>query len=338
MRKLRLLLFPFSIIYYVVTLLRNRLYNSDILSSKKYDLPIICVGNLSVGGTGKSPMTEYIIRLLVNDSNVATLSRGYGRHTKGYRDVSPSDPVRKVGDEPLQFAQKFKELSVAVCEDRQLGIETLLTKENKPDIILLDDAFQHRKVEAGFNVLLTAYGDLYCDDYLLPAGNLREPKSGAKRAQVIVVTKCPDTLTIDEEREIKNKLDLSVSQKLFFSKITYDAQVFSTKGGVQLNSLKTKKVTLVTGIANPSLFVQHIALQGVSFTHKQYKDHHNFSKNELEELEELECILTTEKDYVRLRPMLKKVKLFYLPIKIELIKDAALFDAMIYNCVREEKR
>ncbi len=337
MRKFRLLFFPIAGIYFLITLLRNKLYDANILSSKKYSFPIICVGNLSVGGTGKSPMTEYIIRLLLDTYKVATLSRGYGRSTSGYKDVMSSSVVTEVGDEPLQFAQKFKEVSVAVCENRQAGIETLLSKKEKPDLIILDDAFQHRKVKAGLNVLLTAYDDLYCNDYLLPAGGLREPRNGMRRAQVVVVTKCPVSLTTKEKQEIENRLRLNKNQKLFFSKIVYDHQVYSSKGGAQINSLKTKKVTLVTGIANPSPLVKYLSDKGLSFKHKTYKDHHNFSIKEIEELDQLECILTTEKDYVRLQPMLKKAALYYLPIKIEFINKKKCFDTIIVEFVSKFK-
>ncbi|WP_298329049.1 tetraacyldisaccharide 4'-kinase [uncultured Dokdonia sp.] len=333
MRKLRLLLFPVAGIYYLVTLTRNKLYDTGIFKSKKYDIPVICVGNLSVGGTGKSPMTEFVVRLLHHDYNVATLSRGYGRKTKGYLDVHPENQATMVGDEPLQFAQKFKNIQVAVCEDRQTGIQTLLSKVNAPEVVVLDDAYQHRKVEAGFYILLTAYSDLYSNDFLLPAGNLREPRAGASRADVIVVTKCPENLSSQEQASIVDSLNVNKTQQVYFSTISYDEMVYSALGPVPLNRLKVKKVTLVTGIANPKPLSAYLASQGLSFSHEAYGDHHNFTSSEIEILDTLDCILTTEKDYVRLRPLLKMSDLYYLPIKAQFLDGEELLSEEIKNFV-----
>ncbi|WP_339850036.1 tetraacyldisaccharide 4'-kinase [uncultured Dokdonia sp.] len=333
MRKLRLLLFPVAGIYYLVTLTRNKLYDTGIFKSKKYDIPVICVGNLSVGGTGKSPMTEFVVRLLQDNYRVATLSRGYGRKTKGYLDVHPENKATMVGDEPLQFAQKFKNIQVAVCEDRQTGIETLLSKVNAPEVIVLDDAYQHRKVEAGFYILLTAYSGLYSNDFLLPAGNLREPRAGASRADVVVVTKCPENLSSQEQASIVDSLNVNNTQQVFFSTISYDEQVYSVLGPVPLNRLKVKNVTLVTGIANPKPLSVYLASQGLSFSHEAYGDHHNFTSSEIEMLDTLDCILTTEKDYVRLRPLLKMSDLYYLPIKAQFLDGEELLSEEIKNFV-----
>lgn len=333
MRKLRLLLFPVAGIYYLVTLTRNKLYDTGIFKSKKYDIPVICVGNLSVGGTGKSPMTEFVVRLLHHDYKVATLSRGYGRKTKGYLDVHPENQATMVGDEPLQFAQKFKNIQVAVCEDRQTGIETLLSKVNAPEVIVLDDAYQHRKVEAGFYILLTAYSDLYSNDFLLPAGNLRESRAGASRADVVVVTKCPENLSSQEQVSIVDSLNVNKTKQVYFSTISYDEKVYSALGPVQLNRLKVKKVTLVTGIANPKPLSEYLTSQGLSFSHEAYGDHHNFTSSEIEMLDKLDCILTTEKDYVRLRPLLKMSDLYYLPIKAQFLDGEELLSEEIKNFV-----
>lgn len=337
MRKLRLLLFPFAGLYYVITLLRSKLYDLNLFSSKEYALPVICIGNLSTGGTGKSPMTEYMIRLLKDDYNLATLSRGYGRSTKGYLDVISSSLATQVGDEPLQFAQKFNDIHVAVCEDRQTGIERLIEKGEKLDCILLDDAYQHRKVKAGFYIVLTSYKDLYSKDYLLPSGNLREPRSGAKRANVVVVTKCPDILSKEEQDQIEKSLSLESNQTLLFSKIVYEQLLYSERGTSQLNSLKTQKVTLVTGIANPKPLEIYLLKQGLLYNHKTYGDHHNFSSSEIEELDQLDCILTTEKDFVRLQPLLKKVKLYYLPIRVKLLDKGDTFKNEIIQYVSSFK-
>lgn len=331
MKKLRFLLFPMAGIYSLITHMRNKLFDLKILKSKSYDIPIICIGNLSTGGTGKSPMTEYVIRLLIKNCRVATLSRGYGRKSSGYLDVSSDDKATLVGDEPLQFARKFKEVQVAVCEDRQTGIETLLSKNSPPEVIILDDAFQHRKVEAGLNIVLTSYGDLYVDDYVLPMGNLREPKIGASRADLVLVTKCPKGMTLEEQQAISSKLNLTASQNLYFSTIVYDETVHSEWDSVTLNSLKVKNVTLVTGIANPKPLVNFLKHYGLSFEHKSFKDHHNFSESEIKELETLDAIVTTEKDFVRLRSSLKMKNLFYIPINTEIIGNATSLDNTILD-------
>ena len=333
MRKLRLLLFPFAGIYYLVTLTRNKLYDTGVFASKKYDVPVICIGNLSVGGTGKSPMTEFVVRLLQHEYNIATLSRGYGRKTKGYLDVKPDNPATMVGDEPLQFAQKFSNIQVAVCEDRQTGIEKLLAEVTAPEVIILDDAYQHRKVEAGFNVLLTSFHELYGNDFLLPAGNLREPRAGASRADIVIITKCPEHITHQKRASIIDLLNLGNNQSVYFSKISYDEQVHYIEGAVPLNRLKVKSVTLVTGIANPKPLSMYLKTQGLSFTHKAFGDHHNFTNTEINELEKLDCILTTEKDYVRLRPLLKMKALYYLPIKAQFFDGEELLSKEIRDFV-----
>ena len=206
----RKLLFPFSVIYHAVTAIRNVFYDRHILSSERYNVPVIAVGNLSTGGTGKTPMVEYLLRLLYKNHKVAVLSRGYNRESKGFQFVEVEDPVGKTGDEPLQFKQKFPEVLVAVEANRRKGIRELL--KFSPDVILLDDAFQHRKVEAGFYILLTSYEDLYVDDLLLPAGNLRESRKGAERAVIIIVTKCPPSIGNEEMKRILKKFYLNLKK------------------------------------------------------------------------------------------------------------------------------
>lgn len=335
MRKLRLLLFPFAGLYYLVTFVRNTLYDKGIFSFKSYNIPVICVGNLSTGGTGKSPMTEYVIRLLKNDFRVATLSRGYGRTTKGYLDVTKDARATQVGDEPLQFAQKFKDVQVAVCESRQLGIETLLAKPVAPEVVILDDAFQHRKVKAGFYILLTSYNDLYCDDFLLPVGNLREPRHGSHRAKAVVVTKCPEDLSPQEQQKISQKLKLAKEQSLYFAKIVYDELLHSKNEKITIDVIKDKKVTVVTGIANPASFLSYLSHKNVTFDHKSYSDHHNFTEKEIAALDTLECIITTEKDYMRLHLLLTKATLYYIPICIDFIVNKNRFDLAINEYVVE---
>jgi len=229
MNLLRKILFPFAILYGIITSIRNFLFDVGILKSYSFDLPIIAVGNLSVGGTGKTPQIEYLIRLLSDTYKIATLSRGYKRQSKGFVLADSGSNATVLGDEPFQFYQKFPEIQVAVDADRKNGIEQLLLQKEIPQIILLDDAFQHRKVKAGFYILLTSYGDLYSNDFILPTGNLRESRSGAKRANIVVVTKCPKMLSHKEQKSIQSKLKLTKNQELYFSFIDYDDSIFSVE-------------------------------------------------------------------------------------------------------------
>lgn len=321
-------------IYYVVTSLRNKLYDSGIKKSISYDFPIICVGNLSVGGTGKTPMVEYLINLLKDDYKVATLSRGYKRKTKGFQLGSETSSVNILGDEPFQFYNKFKnDVLVSVDSDRNNGIKTLRLLENKPEVILLDDAFQHRKVKAGFNILLTAYDNIYTDDFVLPTGNLREPKSGARRADVIVVTKCPSDLTENDKKRILKKLNVEAYQHVFFSFINYYESVTSLEKSVTLTEIND--FTLVTGIANANTLLQFLKDKNLKFEHLNFNDHHDFSEKDIKELEEKQLIITTEKDFMRLKQFASlKRKLFYLPIGIGLDKESK-FNKLITDFCRD---
>lgn len=327
MRIFRKLLFPFAILYGLITGVRNFLYTSQILKSKSYSIPVICVGNLNTGGTGKSPMIEYLIKMLKQEYRVGCLSRGYKRKTKGYHLLRGDETGTEVGDEPLQFKKKFPEALVAVDENRQNGIEKLINE--KAEVILLDDAFQHRKVKAGLNVLLTAYFDLYSNDFMLPTGNLREPYSGAARAKIIIVTKCPPNLTSAEQERIRVKLELRNYQKLFFSYINYSDEILSAQKILKLDTLNGKEFTVVTGIANPKPFTAYLKKKQLIFTHKAFPDHHNFSRAELEPLREERLILTTEKDFMRLGGKLPEERLFYFPIEIGFLNSETDFQDSI---------
>ena len=332
MKLLRKILFPIVPIYYVVTSLRNKLFDLNVFKSKSYNLPIICVGNLSVGGTGKTPMIEYLIRLLKEDNKLATLSRGYKRSTSGFKLANSDTKVDEIGDEPYQFQQKFKDILVAVDENRQHGIEELLMLDNSPKVILLDDAYQHRKVKAGFNILLTTYSNLYTDDIMLPTGDLREPRKGAERADIVVVTKCTTTINDIEKDRIRNKLKLNDNQSLFFSSIAYEDSVKNANKTLAISSLKNKNFTLVTGIANAQPLIDYLKFKALNFEHLNYKDHYNFTDKDLDVLNQKELIITTEKDFVRLNKHLDNTKLFYLPIKVE-IDNAEEFNKLIRQFV-----
>ncbi len=327
MKFIRIILFPIVPIYYIVTWLRNWFYDKGIKPSKSYNLPVICVGNLSAGGTGKTPMIEYLIRLLKDEKSIATLSRGYKRKSEGFILADKSASVDTIGDEPYQFFRKFDTIKVAVDANRQNGIEQLIASNKELEIILLDDAYQHRKVKAGLNILLTAYDNLYFKDIVLPTGNLREPRSGSKRADVIVVTKCPNTISEAEKNKITKKLQLKSYQKAFFSHIEYSEKVISSGNYLVLNTLP--KFTLVTGIANAKPLVDFLATKGLIFDHLEYSDHYNFRTSDIETLGSKSLIITTEKDYVRLSSHESlKPTLYYLPIEIKIDK-ADLFNATI---------
>lgn len=334
MKFLRTILFPFAVLYGFLTSIRNCLYEKGILKSHAFEIPIIAVGNLSVGGTGKSPQIEYLIRLLSPRYKVATLSRGYKRESKGFVLANSSSNAAIIGDEPFQFYSKFKNIQVAVDSDRKNGIEQLLLQRNKPEIILLDDAFQHRQVKAGFYILLTSYDDLFSDDFMLPTGNLRESRRGAKRANMIIVTKCPSTLSIDKQNVIRINLQLHSSQELYFSYTDYDESIYSENESLKVSEIINVDKLLLAGIAKPNSFFAYLKRE----TDEKliYPDHHHFTANDIKKIinrAQNKIIITTEKDYVRLKGKFSKEKLFYLPIKSQFISANEIFDKNILNYV-----
>jgi len=335
MMKFRKLLWPFSVLYHGVTATRNFLYDTHVLKSKAYSIPVLCVGNLSTGGTGKSPMIELLISLLEENYSIAVLSRGYKRKSKGFKWVQVDQTALEVGDEPLQIKRNFPNVRVAVCADRRTGIDTILKQD--VDVILLDDAFQHRKVKPKASIVLTTYSDLYIDDLILPAGNLRESKTGIKRASIVVVTKCPSDISYAACQEIQYRLQLEPHQSLFFSSIDYDKTLYGTTEKQPISYLKNKPFTLVTGIANPAPFVSHLKDLHLEFEHLNYPDHHNFTDAELNELKQKEILVTTQKDFMRLQPKLGKYALYYLPIKTHILhRQASNFKAKVLNLIKED--
>ena len=314
MNFLRKILFPLAFLYWLITFIRNWLYDKGIFKSSSFNIPIIAVGNLSVGGTGKTPQIEYLIRLLSENYKVAVLSRGYKRTTEGFILADEKATASSIGDEPFQFYSKFPNIQVAVDVNRKNGIKNLLQHPNRPDVILLDDAYQHRKVKAGFYILLTAYDDLFCDDYILPFGNLREPSSGKKRADMIIVTKCPNDLSELAQQKIREKL--KVKQPVFFTTIQYDDYVFGNDSQLLVSEIQSESKVLVAGIAKPKLFFDF--LKNEKDDTLVFPDHHHFSKQDCEQIlakANGRKIITTEKDFVRLNGLLPKAQLFYLPIK-----------------------
>lgn len=306
MKYLRFIFFPFSLIYWCITGLRNKFYDWGIMKSSKFSVATINVGNLSMGGTGKSPHIEYLIRLLKDTNKVATLSRGFGRTERGFILADETATARSIGDEPLQFYTKYGEdIKVAVEADRVLGAMDLFRIHPEIDTLLLDDAYQHRAIHAGLNILLTDYNAPFYKDFILPVGNLREVKSGKNRADIIIVTKCPE-LSNTEKKVIISKLKLNDNQDVFFSKIKYGALFdLKTKKPLQLAS---QPVILVTGIANPSPLIDFIKTNSTILHHFKFNDHHKFSLKELEGIHDIfnkftaqnPLIITTEKDAMRL--------------------------------------
>ena len=329
MRMVRYLLLPIVPIYWLITWLRNFFYDKGIFTSTGFDYPIICVGNLSVGGTGKSPMVEYLIKLLNPKYLVATLSRGYKRKTHGFLLAENGVEVGEIGDEPFQFWQKFPEIKVAVDADRVRGIRNLLALTPKPEVILLDDGYQHRRLRAGFYILLTSYHNLYVDDILLPTGNLREPISGASRANIIVVTKCPADFSDINKEQVKSKINPRPNQSIYFSHIEYSDMVISNSGNIAVAELSKSSITLITGIANATPLVDYLKSQKMDFKHYNFPDHHNFRKDDFKDINTYP-ILTTEKDFIKISKFFGEDQVYYLPIETKLDREAE-FNAEILS-------
>lgn len=343
MKFLRKTLFPFSILYGLVTCIRNVLFDRGTLKSYSFDLPIIAVGNLNVGGTGKTPQIEYLIRLLSDEYKIVTLSRGYKRQSSGFILAQANTNAATLGDEPFQFFKKFPNIQVAVDADRKNGIEQLLLQKNKADIILLDDAFQHRKVKAGLYILLTSYQDLYVNDFILPAGNLRESSSGAKRAAIIIVTKCPFSLSIEEQQMIRNELKLSEKQELYFTFISYDDCIISENQKIKVEEIKKTPKVVVAGIAKPESFFAFF--DNKNDIYLSFPDHHHFTDKDILKIKNAaqnKIIIATEKDYMRLIGRLPTQQLFYLPIQSRFITNSKTsglnFDKTILNYVGTSSR
>lgn len=353
---LKILLYPFSLIYGLIVYIRNMLYDSNVFKSTEFEIPVISIGNITVGGTGKTPHTEYIVRLLKkHDVNVATLSRGYKRKTKGFFLVQETSDVQNVGDEPLQIKLKFQAATVAVDENRVHGIETLLKdKQNSPDVILLDDAFQHRKVTPGINILLIDYNRPIEEDHLLPMGRLRERAYQQRRANVIIYTKCPDEITPITRRIIMKSVNLRPYQSLYFTKMIYGApQPVFPELAKETPVFKNKNVNsiMLSGIANPSQFRNYLNSNSTLIDEIVFGDHHNFTNRDFKQIEQLFethkskniFILTTEKDAVRLRfadNLSDEVKasLFYVPVEIKFLEsEGKSFNKKIVGYVKDNR-
>ena len=346
LKPIRILFFPFSLVYWLIIFVRNRLFDANLLKSGSFNLPIVCVGNLSVGGTGKSPMVEYLITLLKDSHKVATLSRGYKRKTAGYALANASTTALEIGDEPMQFHQKFRDIAVAVGEQRFEAIPQLLHDRPDTEVIILDDAFQHREVKAGLNILLTDCSNLYTRDWYLPTGDLRDEVSSAKRAHIIVVTKCPPDMKVADMEEIRQELAPASHQEVFFSTIRYGALKHIVHGSV-LPLTDQLEVLLVTGIANPRPLKKFLDEHSKTYYEIGYSDHHIFTIDDLKDIKkrfeaiqwQQKIIVTTEKDAVRLQKFqqeLGDLPLYVLPIEMKLLFNESIrFSNHIKSFIRD---
>ncbi|MDL2227293.1 tetraacyldisaccharide 4'-kinase [Bacteroidales bacterium OttesenSCG-928-K03] len=328
----RLYLYPAALIYGFIIRARNAFFNWGLFKQINHkNVFVIGVGNLTTGGTGKTPMVEYLIRKLSNNYKVVVLSRGYGRKSRGFRLVTPSDTIQNSGDEPLQIATKFENIKVVVQEDRNAGIKNIMKKIPDTEIILLDDSFQHRKVKPDINILLTDYFDLYANDFLLPVGGLREHKHEAKRADVVIVTKCDKFISPITKRYFKETLNLLEHQRLLTSYIVYEDLKHYEKS-IPFNFDKKKYTTAIcfSGIANNYWFINEMKNIFSDIEIFEFGDHHNYSVKEIKKIVQKfkdnygnrKVVVTTEKDLMRLKnkkfeSILKEIPLFYLPIKTE---------------------
>jgi len=349
LKSFRILLFPFALLYWLVIGIRNWLFDKQILKTAEFGLPLICVGNLSVGGTGKSPMVEYLIELLKDKFKVATLSRGYKRKTKGYLLANENTNALDIGDEPMQFHLKFPSVPVAVGEERIEAIPQLLHDRPETGVIVLDDAFQHRSIKAGLNILLTDYNNLFTRDFYLPTGDLRDLKRSYKRAEIIIITKCKADLNDSERQKLVNEINPLPHQHIFFTAIEYGG-LYHVISGNPSNFSRSTEVLLVSGIANPRPLKKMLEEHSNIYHLLQYSDHHIFTIDDLNEIkkkyDEIEItdkiILTTEKDAVRLQKFsneIRELPFYVIPVRHQfLFNEGAIFDRLVINFIKDFKK
>jgi tetraacyldisaccharide 4'-kinase len=355
--KRNILLYPISLIYELITSFRNFLYDSGILRSKEFTVPVICVGNITVGGTGKTPHTEYLASLLKEHFKVATLSRGYKRKTRGFIVAGPSSTVNDIGDEPLQILRNHPDVLVTVDTNRVSGVKKILLNHPATEVIILDDAFQHRRITPGFSILLSDFNRPIISDYMLPYGNLRENKSNMRRADIILITKSPEDLSAIQRRLIVKELDKADYQNLYFTFLKYKSPVplFGIlKEGTQtaISGFEGCGIVLITGIANPSPLKEYLSKSHTEIVHLAYPDHHNYNEKDILDISaafnnlksQNKFLITTEKDSVRFREFTNiaepiKSAFYYIPIGISFLnEDKDEFDNLIIEYVRKNHR
>jgi len=359
MKKNRsILLYPFSLVYGLITAIRNFLYDSELLKSVEFPIPVICVGNLAAGGTGKTPHTEYLARLLGKEFSVAILSRGYKRKSRGFRIATADSGVDDIGDEPLQMYRKFPGLTMAVDRDRVHGVREILRIKPDTNVIILDDGFQHRRITPGYSILLSAYDRLMIRDHMLPYGNLRESIHNMRRADIILVTKSPETVSAIQRRIIVKEISKAPYQNLYFTSITYGnpLQVFEgEEPGEDIFSAEMKEdtgVLLVSGIADPEPLAEYLRARTAELSIISFGDHHMFRDDDIERIKSAwaalksrrKYLVTTEKDAVRLREFANiaepfRSAIYYIPVGICFLNDdKEEFDKLIIDYVRKNKR
>lgn len=349
----RLLLFPFALLFGCIVYVRNKLYDWGIFRSQKFDVGTIVVGNLSVGGSGKSPHIEYLVRLLKKEYSVAVLSRGYKRKTKGFRLAKQHATAHEVGDEPAQFKHKFRKQIVAVDEKRTRGIRKMMDIDPYTDVILLDDAFQHRSVKPGLSILITDFHLPYFDDYLMPTGRLREHASGARRADIVIVSKCPKVVTPFTRRRFQEGLKLKDHQSLFFTKYKYGNLHRVFNGSEPPHKLKKySSIVMLAGIANPYPLEEKLGPYCNELVRLNYPDHYQYKKSDFERIKKAydniftknKIIITTEKDATRIRTavgneIIKDLPLYYIPVEVVFHKgQKQKFDSRILDYVEKDRR
>ena len=353
-----ILLYPFSLIYNVVTSVRNFLYDKGVFKTVQYGIPVICVGNITVGGTGKTPHTEYIVRLLKKEYRVAVLSRGYKRKSKGFRLASKNSTVDEIGDEPLQIFRRFPDIAVVTDSNRNRGIETILKKRPDIDVIIMDDGFQHRSVTPGLSIVLCDHGRPVYEDHLLPYGNLRETRKSLGRADLIVVTKTPAGFSLDPDGAFYKGLRKYYSGDVVFTSIDYKefVPVFPKSSYNMAPVLKQNDedtgIVLITGIANPKPLIDHLGAIFKEVVHLEFPDHHRFSANNIKSISDAfdklntirKFIVTTEKDAVRLREFSEITRpiqpfVYYLRLEIGFLEgNKEIFDKIIFDYVGKNQK
>ena len=344
MQLVRLLLFPISLIYGLVVMLRNMAYDCNVFKTHRFKVPVILVGNLAVGGTGKSPMIAYLVGKLKPSFNIAVLSRGYGRSTKGFICATTDATSEQIGDEPLQLKSKFPDLTVAVCENRVQGISRLIDKHS---LILMDDGYQHRAVTPGLSILLFDYTSLFKSQWLLPTGNLREPLSGRKRADIIIVTKTPENITQAQRQQSIARIKPYPHQQLFFSYLEYGSLQALNAQGMPARALdsinQSTHIILLTGIANAVPLLKKLNEYSTHIHHHQYPDHYAYQEDDITKLVNVyhglpvndRIVITTEKDMQRLKNTelkkhLNNLSIYYIPVQMVMHQpDQQIFDGMI---------
>lgn len=347
---LRLSLYPFSLLYGVIVWGRNRMYDRGLFSEILFDLPTIAVGNLSVGGTGKTPHVEYLIRLLQEDFFVATLSRGYNRNSRGYLFADENATALTIGDEPMQFYEKFPDIAVGVGERRALALPQLLMDAPDTEIVLLDDAFQHRSVKPGINIMITEYNRLFTRDHIVPFGRLRESRKGYKRADCIIVSKCPGDMGRIEKQKLKKEINPLPHQKLFFTTLKY-GMCYDFLTGESEYILPHTGIMVACGIGNPQPLLEYLLTKTEEVKLLRFPDHYYYTSTDLDKmldgLSQLSCehkmIITTEKDAVRLRLLQqkivqKKLPLYIIPLNVSfLFGEKELFDQFVIDYILQAR-